>query len=115
MRALSDEAATVQHGPVTDASRNYDPFSEAYLADPFSVLASLRSTEPVFFAPELGTWVVTRSQTIKSILRDGTRFSALIVSDPLKPLCPHARQVIQQSDYDVLKAWVEGGAARAAL
>ncbi|HMN81372.1 MAG TPA: cytochrome P450 [Burkholderiaceae bacterium] len=101
MRALSTEAASPQAGPITEASLRYDPFSAQYLADPFPMLASLRQSEPVFFSPDLGTWVVTRGPTIKRVLADSARFSALIVSDPLKPLCPHARQVIERSEYDV--------------
>jgi cytochrome P450 len=44
---------------------------------------------------------VTRHETIKGILRDIKRYSALIVSDPLKPLCPHARNMIAKSDFNV--------------
>jgi cytochrome P450 len=79
----------------------FDPFSDRYMQDPYTTLAELRGTEPVFYSPDLGSWVVTRHETIKGILRDIKRYSALIVSDPLKPLCPHARDMITQSSFDV--------------
>lgn len=101
MRLLSTEASSAAVGPVTDASGRFDPFEPEYLLDPYPTLASLRSSEPVFFSPDLGTWVVTRHETIKGILRDVKRYSALLVSDPLRPLCPHAREKIRRSGFDV--------------
>src|SRR5690606_16367231 len=97
MRLLSTEASSAATGPVTPASGMFDPFSDRYMQDPYTTLAELRGTEPVFYSPDLGSWVVTRHETIKGILRDIKRYSALIVSDPLKPLCPHARDMITQS------------------
>ena len=101
MRLLSTEASAQASGPITAASGRFHPFDPDYLRDPYPTLAALRSSEPVFFSPELGSWVVTRHETIKAMLRDIGRYSALIVSDPLKPLCPHARELIQQSSLDV--------------
>lgn len=101
MRLLSTEASAAVSGPVTPASGMFDPFEPTFLRDPYPTLAHLRGSEPVFFSPSLGSWVVTRHETIKGILRDTRRYSALIVSDPLKPLCPHARGMIQQSGFDV--------------
>ncbi|WP_171015964.1 cytochrome P450 [Ramlibacter sp. 2FC] len=79
----------------------FDPFSTTYQANPHQVLADIRGTEPIFFAPELGSWVVTRHDTIKAILRDTVHFSSRIVSDPLVPLCPHAKSIISDSNFDV--------------
>ena len=101
MRLLSTEASAPASGPITAASDQFHPFDPDYLQDPYPTLAALRGSEPVFFSPELGSWVVTRHETIKAMLRDVKRYSALIVSDPLKPLCPHARELIQQSSLDV--------------
>jgi cytochrome P450 len=101
MRLLSTAAATEATGPVTAASRVFDPFQADYLREPYPVLKQLREDEPVFFSPELKTWVVSRHETIKGILRDTKRYSALVVSDPLTPLCPHARKMIQESGFDV--------------
>ncbi len=40
------------------------------------VLAHLRQTTPVFFSPELGSWVVTRYDDANTVLRDATTFSS---------------------------------------
>jgi len=101
MRLLSTEASAQAGGPITEASERFDPFDPAYVRDPYPELAHLRGTEPVFFSPGIGSWVVTRFETIKSILRDTTRYSAMIASDPLTPLCPHARQLVTESGFNV--------------
>jgi cytochrome P450 len=101
VRLLSTAASEAAEGPVTEASCKYNPFSPSYVLDPYPTLAELRTKEPVFFSPEINSWVVTRFDTIKKVLRDADRFSARIASDPLTPLCPAARSVIQESDFDV--------------
>lgn len=101
MRPLSDEASSQAQGPLTAASARFDPFEASYVQDPYATLADLRASEPVFFSPAIGSWVVTRFETIKAILRDTQRFSAKLVSDPLKPLCPHARAIIADSGFNV--------------
>ncbi|KLN52798.1 hypothetical protein [Variovorax paradoxus] len=45
--------------------------------------------------------MVTRFETVKAVLRDTKRFSAKIASDPLTPLCPHARGIIEDAKFDV--------------
>ena len=99
MRLLSTDASSDVDGPITKASQVFDPFDEAYLADPYGVLKGLREAEPVFFSTSIGSWVVTRYETIRDILMDPDQFSALIVSDPLKPLCGEAREIITNSPF----------------
>ncbi|HEY2256471.1 MAG TPA: hypothetical protein VGI11_12615, partial [Variovorax sp.] len=101
MRLLSTEASSQAGGPITEASERFDPFDPAYVLDPYPELAQLRGSEPVFFSAAIGSWVVTRFDTIKAILRDTKRYSAMIASDPLTPLCPHARQIITSSEFNV--------------
>ncbi len=101
MRPLSTEASSQAQGPITPASQRFDPFDPAYVSDPYPTLAELRASEPVFFSPAIGSWVVTRFETVKAVLRDTRRFSAKIASDPLTPLCPHARGIIADAGFDV--------------
>lgn len=101
MRPLSTDASSQAQGPITPASERFDPFDPSYLSDPYPTLAELRASEPVFFSPAIGSWVVTRFETVKAVLRDTQRFSAKIASDPLTPLCPHARAIIADADFDV--------------
>jgi cytochrome P450 len=101
LRPLSTDASSQAQGPTTAASERFDPFEPGYVQDPYATLAELRASEPVFFSPAIGSWVVTRFETVKAILRDTQRFSAMLVSDPLKPLCPHARGIIVDSGFNV--------------
>ncbi|TGN95687.1 cytochrome P450 [Burkholderia sp. USMB20] len=101
MRPLSTEASSQAQGPITPASERFDPFDPRYVSDPYPTLAELRASEAVFFSPAIGSWVVTRFETVKAVLRDTERFSAKIASDPLTPLCPHARNIIADSGFDV--------------
>jgi cytochrome P450 len=101
LRPLSTEASSRAQGPVTPASDSFDPFDPAYVLDPYPILAELRKSEPVFFSPRIGSWVVTRFETVKAVLRDVQRYSAQIASDPLTPLCPHARAIIADSGFNV--------------
>lgn len=101
MRPLSTEASSQAEGPVTPASETFDPFDPAYVLDPYPILAGLRASEPVFFSPAIGSWVVTRFETVKAVLRDAQHYSAMIASDPLTPLCPHARAIIADSGFNV--------------
>jgi cytochrome P450 len=101
MRPLSTDASSEAQGPLTAASGVFDPFEPGYVRDPYPTLAQLRKAEPVFFSPAIGSWVVTRFETVKAVLRDTQRFSAKLVSDPLRPLCPHARGIIAESGFDV--------------
>ena len=70
MRPLSTSATASSTGPLTAASESFDPFDPVYQDDPYSSLASLREKEPVFFSPALGSWVVTRYDSVKKVLRD---------------------------------------------
>src|SRR5215212_7209437 len=101
MRPLSTDASSPAQGPTTPASERFDPFEPDYVRDPYPTLNELRSSEPVFFSPAIGSWVVTRFETVKAVLRDTQRFSAMIASDPLTPLCPHARGIITESGFNV--------------
>src|SRR5256885_16010076 len=93
MRLLSTDASSEAHGPSTPASGRFDPFAPEYLANPYALLGDLRGTEPVFFSPAFGSWIVTRYAPIKAVMRARQRCSHRIASDPLHPLCPHARRL----------------------
>ena len=54
---------------------DFDPLSAEYLADPFAVLATLPSDQaPVFYAPSIGYYAVTRYADIERVFRDPTTF-----------------------------------------
>ena len=53
------------------AHEDFDPLSEKFLTDPFAVLATLPLGEaPVFYAPTLDYYVVTRYADIEKVFLD---------------------------------------------
>ena len=71
---------------------SFDPLSPEFLADPFAVMAAGRP--PVFFAPTIGYYVVTRYQDIEEVFRDSATYSAATAQAPLAPLTPEAQQIL---------------------
>ena len=49
---------------------------------------SSRCEAPVFFAPEINMWVVSRYEEILNMLNDPETFSNALVQEPLQPLEP---------------------------
>lgn len=78
---------------------DFDPLSAAYLADPYAVLADLPDDEPVFYAPSLDYYVVTRHSDVEAVLKDGARFSAANAQQPLAPLVPEAGEILLAGGY----------------
>jgi cytochrome P450 len=74
---------------------SFDPLSPQYLADPFAMLAGLPTgDEPVFYAPSIGYYVVTRYADIEQVFRDPQAYSAAVAQAPLAPLVPEAQQIL---------------------
>jgi cytochrome P450 len=101
MRLLAPEKPKAPTGDVSAAAKEFDPFHPAYVLDPYPIMAAMQKSEPVFYSPTIDTYVVLRHATVGAVLRDPKRFSAGIVSDPLTPLCPEARSIIANSEFDV--------------
>jgi cytochrome P450 enzyme len=55
------EAATILESPV---------LSEAYVLDPYPIIAGLRADDPVHFVPGIGFWLVTRYDDIRRLFTD---------------------------------------------
>lgn len=101
MRLLASEQTGSPPPEVTEAGKRFDPFHPDFVLDPYPLMAELQAAEPVFYSPVVDSWIVTRYATVRAVLRDTDRFSPRIVSDPLTPLCPHARDIIVNSEFDV--------------
>lgn len=67
--AVSLDSAQLNEG------RAFDPYG-AHRDDPYSFLAGLGEAEPVFYAPLLNAWCVTRREDMVAVLRDDRNFSA---------------------------------------
>ncbi|HET7045659.1 MAG TPA: cytochrome P450 [Gaiellaceae bacterium] len=57
-------------------STRFDPLSPEQRENPFDVLALARRERPVFYAPELDMWVVTRHEDVLAVLKDHRSFSS---------------------------------------
>jgi cytochrome P450 len=68
---------------------HFDPLAPDQRESPYAVLAQARREAPVFFAQELGFWVVTRYDDVLAVLKDHATFSSVDAlrssSDPLPP------------------------------
>ena len=69
----------------------FDPFTPEFLADPYAVMAGL---PPVFYAPTLDYYVVTRYADVEAIFLDPGSFSAAPAQLPLVPLVPEAQRIL---------------------
>src|SRR6266581_7843217 len=74
---------------------SFDPLAPEFLADPYTVLASLPLDEaPLFYAPSIGYYVLTRHADIEQVFRDPATFSAAVAQAPLVPLVPEAAEIL---------------------
>ena len=83
---------TTAAGPGCPVDESFDPLSPEFLADPFAVMAVAEA--PVFFAPSIGYYVVTRYQDIEEVFKDPGTYSAAAAQAPLAPLTPEAQQIL---------------------
>jgi cytochrome P450 len=73
---------------------DFDPLAPDFLRDPFEILARLDDDTPVFYAPSLDYYVVTRHADIDAVFRDNETFSAANAQLPLVPLDPEAGRIL---------------------
>src|SRR3984957_6623630 len=57
-------------------STRFDPLSPQQREDPFALLATARREQPVFYAPGVDLWVVTRYHDVLAVLKDHETFSS---------------------------------------
>jgi cytochrome P450 len=81
------------HGcPVNES---FDPLSADFLADPHTVLAALpRRDQPIFFAPSIGYYILTRYADIEQVFLDPATYSAAVAQAPLVPVVPEAQRIL---------------------
>jgi len=59
-----------------DAAIPFDPTTPEQRENPFDVLSLARREQPVFHAPALDLWVVTRHDDVLTVLKDHRTFSS---------------------------------------
>src|SRR5499427_5022795 len=82
-----------EHAKCPSVSR-FDPLSPLFLTDPFAVLNSLPSDTPVFYAPSIDYYVVTRYADIEAVFLDPETYSAAPAQLPLVQLVPEATHIL---------------------
>jgi cytochrome P450 len=84
--------AAVSGCPVDES---FDPLSPEFLADPYAVMAARPAQgAPIFFAPSIGYYVITRYADIEEVFKDPAAYSAAAAQAPLAPLVPEAQQIL---------------------
>jgi cytochrome P450 len=74
---------------------DFDPLAPEFLADPYAVLAAPPPRAvPLFCAPSIGYYVLTRHADIERVFRDPATFSAAAAQAPLVPLVPEAAKIL---------------------
>ena len=70
----------------------FDPTTPEQRENPFDVLEFARREEPVFFAPALGLWVVTRHDDVLALIRRGMRLWAEL---PVRDMVLRSEELFQ--------------------
>src|SRR4051812_43719256 len=70
---------------------DFDPLSDAFLREPLDAMARL---EPVFYAPSIDYYVVTRYADIEHVFLDPATFGAANAQLPLIPLSPEVGKTL---------------------
>ncbi|MCV2893417.1 cytochrome P450/oxidoreductase [Lentibacter sp. XHP0401] len=86
-------------GDPADLARDFDAFEGAYQVDPAQALRWARDQKPVFYAPNLGYWVVTRYDDVKAVFRDNILYSPRNVLEKITPVTDAAIEVLKGYDY----------------
>lgn len=74
---------------------DFDPLDPDYLADPYPYYARFRRETPIFYAPKIDFWVVSRYEDIQRIVKDSETFSNARVQEPLYPLAAEALEKLK--------------------
>jgi cytochrome P450 len=81
----------------TDATIPFDPTTPEQRENPFDVLALARREQPVFHAPALDLWVVTRHEDVLAVLKDHRTFSSAgALKSSTTPLPPAVLDVLAE-------------------
>ena len=98
-------ACPVSHDVLKQAE-DFDAFGGSYLTDPAEALRWSREQLPVFYAPDLGYWVVSRYDDIKAVFRDNILFSPRNVLEKITPATPEAQEVLNSYGYAMNRTMV---------
>jgi hypothetical protein len=81
---------TVGEQAACRAHAGFHPLSPTFLADPFAVMRSVPREAPVFYAPSINYYVITRYADIEAIFPDDETYTTAPAQLPLVALVPQA-------------------------
>jgi cytochrome P450 len=82
----------------TPVLEDFNPVAADYLRDPYPILARAREEFPVFYAPALNLWVVTRYDDLVKVVRDHDTFSQSAAR--LAPVPAHLRERVTETWFE---------------
>ena len=74
---------------------DFDPLDPDYLADPYPYYEKFRREAPIFYAPKIDFWVVSRYEDIQNIVKDPETFSNVRVQEPLHSITLEALEKLK--------------------
>lgn len=77
-------------------AHGFDLLAPEAIADPYPMLDHWRAETPVFYAPDIDHYVITRYAEVERVLLDRDTWSAANASSPLMPVCPAAQEVLSE-------------------
>lgn len=92
--------------PISAQAASFRPFDGSYQIDPADALRWAREQEPVFYAPDINYWVVTRYEDVKSVFRDNILFSPSVALEKMTPPTPEAQEILQKYNYNLQRTMV---------
>ena len=92
--------------PISHNAAAFSPFEGPYQDDPAQSLEWARLNEPVFYAPQLGYWVVTKYEDVKAVFRDPIVFSASIALEKVTPAPPEAAGILKKYGFNLQRTMV---------
>jgi cytochrome P450 len=98
-RTGTDEIGGSETAIAGTVSEAYDPFHEPLLDDPYPFFERARLEAPVFHAPEIGHWVISRYDDVKAVLLDTDTFSASNTIAPITPLSDEAAATLRDGGW----------------
>jgi hypothetical protein len=83
---------------VTDLiGKAFDPFD---LTDPFPFYRRARREAPIFYSPELGSWMFSRYEDIRTIFNDWKTFSSENAQSPFWPLAEETQRILREGGFE---------------
>ncbi|SEF68245.1 cytochrome P450/oxidoreductase [Jhaorihella thermophila] len=92
--------------PISADAAAFRPFDGPYQLDPAEALRRAREREPVFYAPDIGYWVVTRYEDVKAVFRDNNLFSPAIALEKMTPPTAEAQAILRKYNYNLQRTMV---------